>query len=56
MEGDTLWLTQVQIANSDKPVMFYNLDVILAIGYRVKSQRGIQFRQGIALGEVGSAA
>ena len=27
-----------------KPVAFYNLDVILAVGYRVRSPRGIQFR------------
>ena len=26
-------------------VNFYNLDMILAVGYRVRSQRGIQFRQ-----------
>ena len=26
-------------------VSFYNLDVILAVGYRVRSQRGIEFRQ-----------
>ena len=80
MEGETLWLTQAQIAqlfgrdrsvitkhirniltegeldiksnvqnlhiaNSDKPVAFYSLDVILAVGYRVKSPRGTQFRQ-----------
>jgi hypothetical protein len=80
MEGETLWLTQAQIAqlfgrersvitkhirnifaedeldgrsnvqnlhipNSDKPVVFYNLDVIIAVGYRVKSARGTQFRQ-----------
>ena len=25
--------------------MFYNLDVIISVGYRVKSQRGVQFRQ-----------
>jgi len=72
MEGETLWLTQAQIAqlfgrdrsvitkhirniiaedeldiksnvqnlhipHSDKPVAFYSLDVILAVGYRVKS-------------------
>ena len=24
---------------------FYNLDVIISVGYRVKSQRGVQFRQ-----------
>jgi hypothetical protein len=80
MEGDSLWLTQAQIAQlfgrersvitkhirnifaegeldeksnvqnlhipySDKPVAFYNLDVILSVGYRVKSIRGTQFRQ-----------
>ena len=28
-----------------KPVPFYNLDVIISLGYRVKSQRGVQFRQ-----------
>ena len=26
-------------------VVYYNLDVIIAVGYRVKSQRGTQFRQ-----------
>ena len=25
--------------------VFYNLDVIISVGYRVKSQRGVQFRQ-----------
>ncbi len=34
----------LHIANSDKPVKVYNLDVIISIGYRVKSQRGTQFR------------
>ncbi len=28
-----------------KPVPFYSLDVIISVGYRVKSQRGVQFRQ-----------
>ena len=28
-----------------RQVEFYNLDMILSVGYRVKSQRGIQFRQ-----------
>jgi hypothetical protein len=80
MHGETLWLTQAQmaelygsersvitkhlqnifaegeleresnvqnlhIANSDKPVVLYSLDVILAVGYRVKSPQGTQFRQ-----------
>jgi len=34
----------LHIANSDKPVAFYNLDVIISVGYRIKSQRGTQFR------------
>ena len=85
MQGETLWLTQAQIAqvygrersvvtkhirnifaegeldeksnvqnkhiaNSDKPVAFYSLDVILAVGYRVKSSRGTQFRQWATAG------
>ena len=28
-----------------QPVAFYTLDVIISVGYRVKSQRGVQFRQ-----------
>lgn len=35
----------LHIANSDKPVAFYNLDVILAVGFRIRSPRGTQFRQ-----------
>lgn len=35
----------LHIAGSDKPVKFYNLDVIISIGYRVKSREGIHFRQ-----------
>jgi hypothetical protein len=80
LEGETVWLTQAQmaelfqkdrsvitkhianifeeaeldadsnvqnlhIANSDKPVKYYNLDVIISVGYRVKSQQGTRFRQ-----------
>ena len=29
----------------ERDVEFYNLDVIISVGYRVKSQRGTQFRQ-----------
>jgi len=29
---------------STKPTNLYNLDVIISVGYRVKSQRGVQFR------------
>ena len=35
----------LHIANSDKPVKFYSLDVIISVGYRVKSQRGVLFRR-----------
>ena len=28
----------------ERTVDFYNLDVIISVGYRVKSQRGVQFR------------
>lgn len=35
----------LHIAFSDKPVKFYSLDVIIAVGYRVKSQRGTDFRK-----------
>ena len=35
----------LHIAGSDKPVKFYSLDVIISIGYRVKSQAGTRFRQ-----------
>ena len=31
---------------STKPTNYYNLDVIISVGYRVKSLRGKQFRQG----------
>lgn len=38
-------MQKVHIAHSDKPISFYNLDVIISVGYRVNSARGIQFRQ-----------
>ncbi|TAN57892.1 Fic/DOC family protein [Patescibacteria group bacterium] len=36
---------KMHIANSDKPVEFYSLDVILAVGYRANSSRAIHFRK-----------
>ena len=32
------------IANSDKPVKFFSLNVIISVGYRVHSKQGTQFR------------
>ncbi|MGK2956895.1 MAG: virulence RhuM family protein [Acidimicrobiales bacterium] len=46
-EGELQEESNVQnlhIARSDKPVKFYGLDVIISVGYRVKSQSGTQFR------------
>lgn len=80
VEGETVWLTQSQMAdlfgrdrtvitkhirnifaeqelveecnvqilhfaNSDKPVKLFSLDVIISVGYRVKSLQGTRFRQ-----------
>jgi hypothetical protein len=35
---------KMHIAFSDKPVNFYNLDVVISVGYRVNSSRATQFR------------
>ncbi len=35
---------KMRVAGVDQPVAFYTLDVIISVGYRVKSQRGTQFR------------
>ena len=35
----------LQIATSDRPVALYSLDVIISVGYRVKSIAGTRFRQ-----------
>ena len=36
---------KMHIANSDKPVKFYSLDIVLAVGYRTNSAKAIRFRQ-----------
>ena len=38
-------LQKMQIGSSDRPVTFYDLDVVISVGYRVKSQRGVEFRR-----------
>lgn len=41
-------ITMTKFGNSEfsnKPTNYYNLDVIISVGYRVKSQEGIKFRQ-----------
>ena len=35
----------LHIPFSDKPTVLYSLDVIISVGYRVKSQRGVAFRR-----------
>ena len=35
----------LHFANSDRPIGLYNLDVIISVGYRVKSQIGTRFRR-----------
>lgn len=37
-------MQKMHIALSDKPIALYNLDVIISVGYRVKSQRETQSR------------
>jgi len=38
-------MQKMHIANSDKPVSLYSLDVVLAVGYRTNSRLAIHFRQ-----------
>jgi prophage antirepressor-like protein len=38
-------MQKMHIANSDKPVAFYSLDIILSVGYRTNSKIATQFRQ-----------
>lgn len=48
LEGELDEKSNVQnlhVPGSDKPVKFYNLDVIISVGYRVKSIQGTRFRQ-----------
>jgi len=38
-------MQKMHIANSDKPVNLYSLDVVLAVGYRTNSPKAIKFRR-----------
>ena len=44
-ECDESNLQKMQIPFSDKPITIYDLNIILSVGYRVKSSRGNQFRK-----------
>lgn len=37
-------MQKLHIANADRPVNFYSLDVIISVGYRVNARRGVLFR------------
>ena len=36
---------KMHIAKADRPVSFFSLDVVISVGYRVHSQRGVEFRK-----------
>jgi len=38
-------MQKMHIVNSDKPITYYSLDVILSVGYRTNSARAIEFRK-----------
>ena len=38
-------MQKVHIASADRPVTFYSLDVVLAVGYRANSARAVEFRR-----------
>jgi hypothetical protein len=46
LDKNSVWAKFAYTASDGKTyqVDFYNLDVIISVGYRVKSQRGVQFR------------
>lgn len=39
----------LHITGKPRPVAFYSLDVIISVGYRVKSRRGVEFRRWAAI-------
>lgn len=47
LDKNSVWAKFAQTALDDKSynIDFYNLDMIISVGYRVKSKRGILFKQ-----------
>ncbi|WP_447965601.1 RhuM family protein [Nitrospira sp. Ecomares 2.1] len=41
-------MQNLHIGGSDKPVRCFTLDVVISVGYRLKSKRGLQFRRWCA--------
>ena len=46
LDKNSVWAKSAYTASDEKTyqVDYYNLDVVISVGYRVKSQRGVQFR------------
>lgn len=46
LDKNSVWAKFAYTASDEKTyqVDYYNLDVVISVGYRVKSQRGVQFR------------
>ncbi len=46
LDKNSVWAKFAYTASDNKTyqVDYYNLDVVISVGYRVKSQRGVQFR------------
>lgn len=49
IEQESVWLNRNQIAelfgrDVKRYIKYYNLDVIISVGYRVKSQKGVRFK------------
>lgn len=42
-ENEKSIVQNLHIAHPDKPLKYFDLNVIISVGYRVKSQRGTQF-------------
>lgn len=40
-------MKKMRVANSDKPVPFYSLDVIISVDYKVKSSKDTLFRKWV---------